>query len=437
MDKNAVTQPQQDLAHLRPSTHDEIDLGELLRNLFAQWKLIAAITAIGIVAAVGFALLQPNVYRVNAVASIPTLDQLGESTTQELIPLTDEGAFSQFLEQLTSFPVQQTAFLDSELRTQLESNASDAGNFNEQLALRSVLEAFNVSRMTRSFVELGRDEVAPLRDVNITLETQFPEQSVDYINTLLAQANTEAVKQFERSLEKTKSERIDDLNRRLEQSTRAAKEAREAEIQRIEEAHAVSIAEYEQQIALALEKARVDRLNRITQLEEALATAKALNITEPVTWDDLRPAQRQSQITNQLNETTQNAPLYFQGSRVLTAEIDRLKNRTSDEPFVASVTELRKNIAALKNDPKLEALRNRADDTIYLESYNSLLQQLADVEAQPTVLPSSQFVNITVNAITPSTPVKPNRKLIVVAGAVLAGFFGLFVALIRLAVRKD
>ena len=39
-------------------------------------------------------------------------------------------------------------------------------------------------------------------------------------------------------------------------------------------------------------------------------------------------------------------------------------------------------------------------------------------------------------AVVPPFAVKPNRKLIVVAATVLAGFLAIFIALIRIAVRR-
>lgn len=430
--------PNQDLAHLRPAPHsDEIDLGELIRNLLAQWKLIIGITALGAVLSVIYAITQPKIYKVSAIASVPTLGQLGEATTQNIINLNTSSAFVQFLDQISSYQVKQAVFEQSDLLAKLKENTENSTELDNLTLLNSTLENFKIARIARDYVDVKPEEVPELLDVAIELQTAHPEEAAKYINQLIDESNQLAKKHFEANLVKVKSERISQLERSIEQLTIAERKARLAQIKRIEESHAVKIKEIEQNMNLELVKAKQDRANSIIKYEEALATAKTLNIENPTTWDDLRTKVNQSQITNELNDKGRSEPLYFQGSRILAAEITRLKNRTSDEPFLSSITEYKRQIEAIKNDPALADLKTRVDDTIYLESYNSMLSELAIIEGQITELPSTQFVNVLATAFTPSAPIKPNKALIAIAGTVLAGFMALFIALIRIAVRSD
>ena len=50
---------------------------------------------------------------------------------------------------------------------------------------------------------------------------------------------------------------------------------------------------------------------------------------------------------NQLNFTTTSTPLYYRGFRALNAEIEFLKNRKSDDPFIVGLRDLQENLALL------------------------------------------------------------------------------------------
>jgi LPS O-antigen subunit length determinant protein (WzzB/FepE family) len=87
-------------------------------------------------------------------------------------------------------------------------------------------------------------------------------------------------------------------------------------------------------------------------------------------------------------------------------------------------------------DPTIASLKQRNDDTIYINHYNSLQPELSALKNLPTDYPIARMATLTQPASQPTTPIKPNRKLIAVAGTVLAGFMGLILALIRIAIKK-
>ena len=423
---------QQDLAHLRPAPNDELDLGQLIRNLIIEWKLIASVTAVGAIASVFIALSLPKIYQVNSIISLPTQQQLGSATEQNLIPINPEVAFNGLLVQLSNSEVQKTAYKNSSLPAKLSENAPE---LNLEVSFLEFQKSLKIERLDHAYNQTSKDEVAPLRDIKISAESQHPAEITNFINQLLDAANTHALQEFEFTVAKAKSQQIKQLKLDLENLTSAAETARKAKIQRMEEANNLKIAQLEQQLTTLLTSAKETRENRIIALEEALATAKSLNIVEPVTWDDLRPNRQPSQITNELGETTKASPLYFQGSRILSAEIQRLKSRKDDTPFISNYDQIKQDIQNLKNDPEIAALKIRENDTIYIDRFDELNQKLSVLQTVPETFPETTFKNITLSPVMPQYPIKPNKKLIAVAGTVFAGFLALFLAIIRIAIR--
>lgn len=143
-----------------------------------------------------------------------------------------------------------------------------------------------------------------------------------------------------------------------------------------------------QEASALISQAEINRQRKIIELTEALAIAKKAGINEPA-------------ISQQ---TLLNYPQYLKGSHLLAAEIGALKSRDSDVAFIPELSKINQHLAML------ESLKINTD-----------LIQVAQVD---------QIAKV------PASPVKPNKKLIVAVALVLGGMLGIFIALIRGAVRK-
>ena len=108
---------------------------------------------------------------------------------------------------------------------------------------------------------------------------------------------------------------------------------------------------------------------------------------------------------NQLNITTTSTPLYYRGFRALNAEIEFLKNRKSDDPFINGLRDLQEKLALLRSIKiEEEGLRSvRIDQAAYPPKYR----------------------------------IKPNRKLIVSLGTVVGLFLGIFLVFFVSFVQKQ
>ena len=57
---------------------DEIELGNLIRDLVGEWKIMAAVLAIGAIASIAAAFFLPKTYLVESILRVPTFYELGD-----------------------------------------------------------------------------------------------------------------------------------------------------------------------------------------------------------------------------------------------------------------------------------------------------------------------------------------------------------------------
>ena len=108
---------------------------------------------------------------------------------------------------------------------------------------------------------------------------------------------------------------------------------------------------------------------------------------------------------NQLNISKSSTPLYYRGYRALNAEINILKNRKSDDPFISGLRDLQEKLALLTSI-KIETEGQHA-------------------------------VTVDQAAYPPKNRIKPNRRLIVSLGTVVGLFLGIFLVFFVSFVQKQ
>jgi len=145
-------------------------------------------------------------------------------------------------------------------------------------------------------------------------------------------------------------------------------------------------------IESALAKAQAMRQDEITQLKEALNIANAIGLENPSLPDGKATQEEANYVT------------YMRGSKALKSQIETLEKRKDDHAFV----------------PGLQ----------------NLIAQLNLLNALPLNFDKAEVVKIDKTALTPDTPIKPKKRIIVMIGFVLGVMLGVFAALIRTAIRQ-
>ncbi len=196
---------------------------------------------------------------------------------------------------------------------------------------------------------------------SFSAEWHDPDEAADWANGISEMANEMVVKHYLSNLDYRLRQQIENIEYTISSKRKFAKKRRE---------------------------------DRIVMLEEALHTAEALELkerfnTNPILYED-------SSQAGDIAINTVNTPTYYRGTRALLAEIDILRNRTSDDPFIT-------------------ILRDLEEELIHRKSIN-----ISDISIKAYTLDQS--------ATSPKQPIKPKRRLIVTLGGIIGLMGGVFLA---------
>ncbi|MDD2055955.1 hypothetical protein NPS58_00530 [Pseudomonas putida] len=154
----------------------------------------------------------------------------------------------------------------------------------------------------------------------------------------------------------------------------------------------------EQQIRQARESTRKHREDQIIQLTEAIRIANSIGLEKPPIID--------SALASEVSAGMGGVLTYMRGSKALMAEVENLRNRPSDDPFI-------------------ENLRKQQES---LNFYRSLEVDPASIE----VYRQDGAVQL------PDEPVKPQKAIIIGVGALAGLTLGVLLALMRnFVVRRE
>ena len=324
---------------------DEIDLFELWNNLWEQKFHILIITAIVTILGIGFAFSKTPIY---------------QSTAHFLPPQKQD---IQLINPNVSGVSYSTSQVYQRFITNLQSRSLRYQFFEEQ----GLLEHYSAGKAVESVFKVFD------KNFNEALKVSIPKkgQDGDFVSVSLefddADMSAHLLNQFiELARSTTKQEILDEIDFEVQTQIKTLNEQIEAKRQLAEQR----------------------RLDRITVLEEALIVAKSIGLQSP----------KIEQAANKLNME------YMRGSKSIEAEIQVLKNRKTDDPFIGG-------------------LRDQQEQIAYLES----------IKIDPELV---HVVRVDQEAEVPTSAIKPKKKLIVAVALVLGGMLGVFVALIRSALRK-
>jgi len=325
---------------------DEINLIDLWKVLAKKKMTILGTTVLITIGAVIFALIQPPVYKAESILLPPTksdIQSLDVQGVQGVQGVSVDSVYNNVKKNLSSISVQRNFFNQHNILNQLTS--SKTKEISSEQVFRDFIQMINISTDKKS-----------KERVTITLEHSDPNVAANWINDFSNFVNTTTINQLTDNLRSA----VDNNTRNIEYTINSKRK-------------------------MAAQR----REDYINLLQEALTTSTVIGIEVPLEISNISQSTQSNILTN--NSTT---PLYYRGSKALTAEINTLKNRASDDPFISGLRDLQERLAHLKSI--------KVDNT----QLNALT---VDQAAYP-----------------PESRIKPKRKLIVVLGFVLGLMLGIF-----------
>ena len=359
---NPQTQAPQNVQYAAPNPQefedDTIDLYELWITLWNKKWLVIAVTVIAALGSVVYALQLPPIYKAEALLLQPktkdfqSLNMQGVQGVQGVQGMTPDGVFANFKNNLSSRSLQKEFIDEQGLMDILAPNRSPETRDIE------ILESF--SKMMKF-----EDKIENRLGFSISMESEDPVFAAKLVNDYIIYIDAETIFAMTAAARNSIAGQIRDIEYTISSKRQMAKQRRE---------------------------------DTILSFEEAAKIAAELGVRERV--DTTNVVQN-----NQLNISSSNTQLYYRGYKALNAEMDILKVRKSDDPFIPGLRDLQERLALLRSF-KIEEEGQHA-------------------------------VTVDQAAYPPKNRIKPNRRLIVSLGTVVGLFLGIFLVFFVSFVQKQ
>lgn len=328
-----------------PPSHysdDEISLLDLWRVLVRQWKLIGAIAGLSVLGAVAYVLLATPVYEEVAVVRAP------------------EGKYAEVLN-IPGISEISSADIFAKFTGNLKTGDLENGSLRQQFLAEN--PQFSSLQGNGPHIKEGlKNEVGV---VLVSLQGDDSKLVADWVNGFILFAER-----------RTLGDLFDGFEVRIVSQKK----------------------EIENQLQIGRDFAGQRRLGRIALLKDQIAIARASKIFDR---QILGYSVAEGQSTGETLDTLQG-PMYLRGVKELTAEMEALKKRKNDEPFIAGFWEKQERLAQL----------------------DASLKQL---QAARTI---ARAVTVDQPAIQSNNPVKPRRVRVLALSVVMGGIMGFIAAFV-------
>ena len=384
--------------YAQPFEDDTIDLYELWITLWSKKWLVIGVTVIAALGSVVFALLQPPVYKAEALL-VPPDENKFQSLNVQGVPgmegvrglqgvqgITSDGVFAKFKKNLSSRILQKKFIQDFGLM--------------ELLAPERTPETRDED-IYEGFAKMFKIETK--ESTSISIELHDPEVAAQWVNDYVKFMDKETISKLIEKIQNSIANQIRDIEYMISSKREMAKIRREDEIQGIKysitskrelvkQRRLDQITGIENTIAAKRELVKQRRLDQITGIENTIAAKREgakqrrldqiLRFREAIVIADSLGIKKREDATSFIKSTQMNLdiitstnPLYYAGSKELQAEISTLEQRESDDPFIPGLRDLQENLARLRSiksdDPTISGLRDLQENLARLNAIKS------------------------------------------------------------------
>ncbi len=409
------------------SYSDEIDLFELIADLWKEKWIIISTTLIAGIIAVAYALLATPIYQTRSVIKPAELKDLDELNSLSIYSISADEALKEVGARLESYKVRFDFFKEnSELFSELK---------RDNQSLEQTFEQFNAKSV--KIIRPDAKNHSGFSDY-VGVQVTYPKgiDGVAIVNGFIDYAIADEKQNIQNSLEVLISNRLETLRDRLEILRVGYKASTESEIARLTEKDALKRSLLNDELEALRLELEERREHRIANLEEAIKIATRLGIKKPTNPTSLGQEISTGSNVIRTEVNNQQAPLYFMGVDALTAERDALLERESDDFTSNRIIEIKKELKLLEANRQIEIYNARENEDLFLAEIAEVRKEISRLKKLKVDMDKLKLVRIDEPSIEPLSPIKPKKKLIVLIGGLLGGMLGVMLALIRIVVKR-
>ena len=416
---------------------DEVSLVDLWKVLASKKKIIFITMAISVVLAAVYALTQPKVYQSEVSFVPPSAIDIQPFNTADMAGFTGfttEELYRRFLSAASSNTIHRKVFDEQEIAYVMGGKGSDDSEASFQGFTKSL-------QLHTPNKDQGTDYTQP---ASLSLEGTKPELISRYLNAVVKESNNQVIAETATVVQKKIDDRLNQIANDIARIRDLAARQRQDEIARIEERDDIKRQQILDEIAAARDKAEKERIAEISRLQEEdsikrqelldkittlrehaslkrkaemarleeadnikreqiqdtinslrsnakakrldriKALQEAANIAQEVELKEDATAAAQNNIQQNQSATYdfgwKNMPVYLLGEKALRAEIEGLKSRSSDDPFIPNLRSLQDQLKQLEVNEQVEALKARHDNNPFIAELPELLDQVKQLE---------------------------------------------------------
>ena len=333
----------------QPTYEDEISLVDIVKVLLRRKKIILVITAVVLSIGLLYVFAAKRVYQVETILLPPSLEQIQALNVPGSSEISIDDVFATVTGNINSRKLKKEFFDKFNL---LETLSSKSVQVLTNKQKHDYFESFSKS------LSVKLDEKS--NSIQIILEGAHQDKIGPWLDNLVVMANQDTINQLVKNLQANINSKIKNLKINISSKRTIYKKRREDELAR---------------------------------LEDAYKTAKKLGLRE---YNNT--GTKKLPNANNLSIYMKGVKLYMQGTEVLLAEIEALKNRKSDD--------------------------------IYIIGLRDLQEQLTRLESVSIDKDKLQAVIVDKKAVVSNELIKPKRELIVILSLILGGLLSIFVVFI-------
>lgn len=403
--------------------NDEIDLGELIRALWARKWLIVGVTAAVTLVAAAYAFTATKYYKTQSVLRPVAMNVLDELNASKVYELTPDEALQRVGSGISSYEY-RLAYYRKHQELFGPDAISDDQTFEQ--GLNQINDSFDILRPDPK----KNDGGFPF--VGLAYTYPWGVQGAEVVNGLIEYVVQQERIAIAKDVEVIIQNRLAKLEQRMAAERAAYQAGKQAQIAGLEEADELRRAELNDELNALRKQLRTRRDNRIAQLSEAIQIAKSLGIVKPSTPSTLGENTHTPTSGNVIRTEVNNQqfPLYFMGSEALDAERSALQSRRSDDFTEPRVAKIQTELRLLEKNRQIETLKQRDEEDFFIGDYSKWNKEAAALKALNLDLSSLQLVNVDQEAVYPRSALRPNKLLIMIFGLIGGGLVGLIAALI-------
>jgi len=406
----------------------EINLRAVFNSLVERSFLIVSLTGFATVLAILYALNLTPTYQVSSSFTSPSAASVAAVNKLNLTSETKESIYTEFLTYLSSKDLQTMAFVEGGFLTLFNPDNSPIDDVGEFISEAIASVKVNSPKITKKKQDLGFLTELPY---SVSIEGINPEIISEYLNALVAHANSKTIIGFIKLNELMISNRLDEISIERKLLLEQAEKDRFSKIIRIKEEDGEKIRQINDRIDRARYKAKEDRLNKIEIFNKAAKLAKSLGVIE----NNLNLFKDMNAVNIAIGENNYLPDWYLYGEKALMARVKLLEDRISDDPFIPELVTLTNQINEVQNNNLLETLETRQDDSPFIAEIVNLDVEKNKLKSTTVSMSGVNAMEISQSSYPAKSPIKPNKRLIVLVAFICSLIISILLVLIMSALK--